>query len=277
MGRLRGFLWLLAGLVIATAAGVVAYITLNQAMAERPLRQITEPRTNVVVATHVVGIRQLLTAEDVALKEIPVNLVPEGALFTLEEAVGKMTLTTLYPGEAILTQRLLDPNVVSGDGRMAVVLADNEFLMAFPINDLMSRIDVLKPGDRVDLLFSLNFPMEDGVAGRLPGAPTPVARTLQEEEETGTQQVTFDLLQNVTIAAVVYAQTSGDRTAPSVPEALLFTVTPQDALVLKYVVDAGGVVSVVLRAPTAEGLFKTEPVNMDYLINYYLIPIEGRR
>ena len=276
MGRLRGFLWLLAGLVVATAAGVVAYITLNRAITERPLRQVADPRINVVVTTHVVGVRQLLTTEDLTLKEIPTNLVPEGALLTIEEAVGKMTLTTLYPGEAILSQRLLDPNVVSGDGRMAVVLSENEFLMAFPINDLMSRIDVLKPGDRVDLLFSLDFPMEDGVAGRLPGAPTPTPGA-PTEEGAGTQQVTFDLLQNVTIAAVVYARTSGDRTAPSAPEALLFTVTPQDALVLKYVVDAGGVVSIVLRAPTAEGLFKTEPVNMDYLINYYLIPIEGRR
>ena len=276
MGRLRGFLWLLAGLVVATAAGVVAYITLNRAITERPLRQVADPRINVVVTTHVVGVRQLLTTEDLTLKEIPTNLVPEGALLTIEEAVGKMTLTTLYPGEAILSQRLLDPNVVSGDGRMAVVLSENEFLMAFPINDLMSRIDVLKPGDRVDLLFSLDFPMGDGVAARLPGSPTP-APGAPTEGEAETQQVTFDLLQNVTIAAVVYARTSGDRTAPSTPEALLFTVTPQDALVLKYVVDAGGVVSIVLRAPTAEGLFKTEPVNMDYLINYYLIPIEGRR
>ena len=276
MGRLRGFLWLIAGLVIAIGAGVVAYITLSEAVANRPLRdQVTDPRTSVVVTTHVIEPHQLLTAEDLEFKEIPLTLVPEGAVMELDEAVGKMALTMLYPGEVILSQRLLDPNVVSGDGRMAVVLSDNEFLMAFPIADLMSRIDVLKPGDRVDLLFSLDFPMEEAVAGQLPGAPTPAPGVATEEETSTEQQVTFDLLQNVTIAAVVYGQSSDDRVRPE-PEALLFTVSPQDALVLKYVVDAGGVVNVVLRAPTAEGLFKAEPVNMDYLINYYLIPVGGR-
>lgn len=275
MGRLRGFLWLIAGLVIAIGAGVVAYITLSEAVATRPLRdQVADPRTNVVVTTHIIEPHQLLTAEDLEFKEIPLALIPEGAVLELDEAVGKMALTMLYPGEVILSQRLLDPNIVSDDGRMAVVLSDNEFLMAFPIADLMSRIDVLKPGDRVDLLFSLDFPMEEGVAGQLPGAPTPVAGTA-EEEAAAEQQVTFDLLQNVTIAAVVYGQSNDDRVRPE-PEALLFTVSPQDALVLKYVVDAGGVVNVVLRAPAAEGLFKAEPVNIDYLINYYLIPVGGR-
>ncbi len=275
MGRLRGFLWLIAGLVVAIGAGVVAYITLSQAIADRPIReQVTDPRTNVVVTTHVVEPRQLLTAEDLEFKEVPISLMPEGAVLEFDQAIGKIALTTLYPGEVILSQRLLDPNVVSGDGRMAVVLSDNEFLVAFPIEDLMSRIDVLKPGDRVDLLFSLDFPLEEGVASQLPGAPTPAPGTTGEEQPAE-QQVTFDLLQNVTIAAVVYEPSTDNRVRPA-PRALLFTVSPQDALVLKYVIDAGGVANVVLRAPTAEGLFKTEPVNIDYLINYYLIPV-GRR
>ncbi|OQA22826.1 MAG: flagellar basal body P-ring biosynthesis protein FlgA [Chloroflexi bacterium ADurb.Bin360] len=275
MGRLRGFLWLIAGLVVAIAAGVVAYIALSEAVATRPLRdQVTDPRTNVVVTTHVIEPRQLLTAEDLEFKEVPLALIPEGAVLEVDEAVGKIALTMLYPGEVILSQRLLDPNVVSGDGRMAVVLSEDEFLMAFPIVDLMSRIDVLKPGDRVDLLFSLDFPMEEGVAAQLPGAPVS-APGVVEEEAPVEQQVTFDLLQNVTIAAVVYEKSTDNRTTPA-PQALLFTVSPQDALVLKYVVDAEGVVSVVLRAPTAEGLLKTEPVNMDYLINYYLIPVGER-
>ncbi len=275
MRRLRGFLWLLAGLVIAIAAGVVAYVTLNQAVAARPLReQVTEPRTKVVVTTHVIEPRQLLVAEDLEFKEIPLAVIPEGAVLELEAAVGKIALTTLYPGEVILSQRLLDPTVVSGDGRMAVVLSEDEFLFAFPIVDLMSRIDVLKPGDRVDLLFSFNFPLAAEEVSRISGVPTPVSSGA-EEEQPALQQVTFDLLQDVTIASVVYKRSADDRTA-SEPQALLFTVSPQDALVLKYVVDAGGVVSVVLRPPTAEGLIKTEPVNIDYLINYYLIPVGGR-
>ena len=137
------------------------------------------------------------------------------------------------------------------------------------------------------MLFSLDFP-----AGGQGG----------EEEE----QATFNLLQNVTIAAIVVERTAtaapprapiGGRgtategeeedaeagaagrtptrqTGP--PEAILLTVDPQDALLLKYAMDAGGIVDIVLRAPGTERPFDTEPVDIDYVINRYHIPTGGR-
>ena len=57
-----------------------------------------------------------------------------------------------------LSQRLIDPNTITGDGRYALVIAEDEVLMAFPAGDLMSRSNVLKPGDQVDLLFTMDLP-----------------------------------------------------------------------------------------------------------------------
>jgi pilus assembly protein CpaB len=266
---------LTAGLVVAILAGAVAFITLQRATGQRAGVEVAAgPRVQVVIATRTIAVRALLTAEDVELKQFPVEAVPEGAVGELEGAIGKITLVELYPGEVILAQRLVDPNVISGDGRLAVVVTGDEVLMAFPAQDLMSRVAMLKAGDHVDLLFSLDFPVDRGLEvppaeGGAGGAGT--AGSAQREE-----QATFNLLQNVTIAAIVAEQESAEGQAGP-PQAILFTVAPQDALLLKYAKDAGGIVDIVLRAPGAEGPFDIEPVDVDYMINRYRIPTEKGR
>jgi pilus assembly protein CpaB len=264
MGRLRGCLWLTAGLVVALLAGVVAFMTLSRATATQQAPEATEgttgPTVQVVVAARAVTVRAALSSDDLATKDLPVEAVPAGAVSEIEEALGKITLVDLYPGEIILSQRLIDPNEITGDGRYALVIAEDEVLMAFPAGDLMSRSNVLKPGDQVDLLFTMSLPTSRG-----PVAPGGEAGS--EEEE----QFTFDLLQNVTIAAVVKADEGG------APQALLLTISPQDALVLKYVKDAGGIVDIVLRAPGVDRPFEVEPVDVDYVLNRYQMPIEAGR
>jgi pilus assembly protein CpaB len=250
MQRLRGFLWLFAGLIVALLAGLVGYVTLSRAAMRQAGQEVEGvPEVQVVVATREVAVRSILVADDVALKALPVTAVPEGAVARVEDAVGKITLVDLYPGEVILAQRLLDPNLVTAGGRYALLIAGDKVLMALPTTDLMSRIDVLKPGDHVDLLFSLEFPA--GAA---------------EKEK----QVTFNLLQNLTIAAVVGQP---GQAAGAAPQALLLTVSPQDALVLKYALDAGATLDLVLRAPGAEQPFTVEPVDIQYLIDRYRIPM----
>jgi pilus assembly protein CpaB len=276
MGRMRGCLWLTAGLVVAVLAGAVAFITLNRALGTQTGGGVLAgPQVQVVVAARTIEVRAQLAAEDLELKEFPVEAAPEGYVGELEEAVGRITLVELYPGEVILAQRLVDPNVISGDGRLALVVVEDQVLMAFPARDLMSQVGVLKPGDHVDMLFSLDFPVARGL----------VAAPAEGEEAEGggagagagqqEEQATFNLLQNVTIAAIVTAP-SGEGQAGE-PEAILLTVSPQDALLLKYAKDAGGEADIVLRAPGAEGPFDTDPVDVDYMINRYRIPTEVGR
>ena len=275
MGRLRGCLWLTAGLVVALLAGVVAFVTISRATAQRQAPVEGEqapsgPTVQVVVAARAVTVRSALGLDDLATKEMPVEAVPEGAVAGIEDAQGKVTLVDLYPGEVILSQRLVDPNTITGDGRYALILAEEQVLMAFPAKDLMSQSRVLKPGDQVDLLFSLDMPTNR--VGAVTGAPAPGSQGVDQEKE---EQFTFNLLQNVTIAAVV-AEPGGDA-AGGAPFSLLLTISPQDALVLKYVQDAGGIVDIVLRAPGVDRPFEVEPVDVDYVLNRYQIPIEAGR
>jgi pilus assembly protein CpaB len=257
---------LTAGLVVAALADVVAYMTLSRAAAPESGEPVAAPpQVSVVVAAQRIEVRSLLTAEDLELKEMPVDAVPETALRQVEDGVGRITLVDLYPGEVLLTGRLVDPDVVAADGRTALVINDDQVLMAFPAEDLMSRVNVLKPGDHVDLLFSYELPIGQ-VTGGVPGVGPPVEGGQAAAGEEA-EQVTFTLLQNVVIAAI----TGGGEEEDGV-RALLLTLSPQDALVLKWMKDAGGIVDIVLRAPGVEVEFPTDPVDLDYLINRYLLP-----
>jgi pilus assembly protein CpaB len=285
LARLRGCIWLVAGLLIAVLAGVMAYLYLGRAAEQSAEVAVdTTPRVQVVVAARAVPLRAQLTEADLRLAEFAVETVPQGALASVPDAVGRITLVELFPGEPVLAQRLVDPNYVSGDGRTALVLAPEEILMAFPAADLMSTLTVLKPGDRVDLYISLEVPWGRELAAT--GATTPAGGT-QVAELT-----TFIVLQNVGIAALpgsIPAQAPEAEAAGSIipgqaqpqqqaatqpPTAILFTMAPQDALVLKYVMDKGAVQSIVLRAPGADTPFETEPVNIDYVINRFNLPTE---
>jgi hypothetical protein len=61
------------------------------------------------------------------------------------------------------------------------------------------------------------------------------------------------------------------------PDTLLVTVSPQDALALKYAVDAGGTLDILLRPPGVTRPFLADPVDVDYLINRYRIPTGAGR
>jgi pilus assembly protein CpaB len=276
MGRLRGFLWLVAGLVVAAVAALIAFTALSRATAQRAGQVVVGPKVQVAVAAHAVPVRSQLKAEDLQVKSVPVETVPEGAIREVAAATGKLTLVDLYPGEIILAQRLVDPNVTSADARQALVVSGEEVLMAFPANDLMSRSGVLKPGDHVDLLFTLDFPANRGPA--LPAAATgSTAAAGERSAGTGTERATFNMLQNVTIAALVAAKASAGGVTGAAPDAILLTVSPQDALVLKYAKDAGAVMDIVMRPPGNERPAAAEPVDFDYLLNRYRIPIGAGR
>jgi len=271
MGRLRGYLWLIAGIIVAAIAGGVAFITLSNATAERAIgEELIAPEQNVVVAIHAIDISTLITAEDVEIIEVPVEIVPEFAFTELDQVVDKLSLTEFSAGEIILGNRIVDPNVIGNDGRIALVLSEDKVLMAYPAGDLLSNLDVLKAGDHVDFLYTMPLPINRNT-GFLPGVEKTGPYIVGTEEGEQMESVTFNLLQNVTIAAVVHNfNEEGESTGA--PRAFLLTVSPQDALVLKYMKDAGAVVDLVLRAPNAEGAFSVEPVDLDYVINGYIIP-----
>jgi hypothetical protein len=174
---------------------------------------------------------------------------------------------------------------------LAFVIEDSQVLMAFPATDLMSSINLLQRGDLVDVLASIEEPVLPQQAGINPqtGEATQPEDTL----------FTFDALQRVQISAmiveIVQSRSSGGTLssgsssltgeggtpqptptpAPSQVQtkSVLLALSPQDALVLKHLKDAGATFDIVLRAPSSSQLFEAQPVSPQYLMDRYKLEV----
>jgi pilus assembly protein CpaB len=240
----------------------------------------------VLITTHDIAIGSLLAAEDMVQVDMPVELVPRDALTDLAQAENKMVKVNMVANEVVLAHNLVDPTNAVGD--LAFVIGDNQVLMAFPSDDLMSGLGVLQPGDNVDILVSINQVVE---------VLSATGETTAQEQQTISKLFTFDAKQKVVIQAIIADVVQEEGTAPiaatvvenssgtPVPtptpnpgartvRAYLLAVAPQDALVLKHLKDAGGTFDIVLRSPTSKEEFELSPVMSDYLNDRYELQIQ---
>ncbi|MCJ7668035.1 MAG: Flp pilus assembly protein CpaB [Anaerolineae bacterium] len=266
----RGLLWMLAGGIVAALAGLIAMFALRTAVTTvqvpTPGALLTRP---VVVATHMMARRAVLTEADVEIRELPEDAIRSGAVVKTEDAVGKITMTELNEGEIILAQNLLEITAegVPGEAEVSLgeALEEDEVAVALPATDLMSRFGVVMPGDKVDLLFSVNV----------------VGKTYTEEAPRGglvamTTVQDLEILQIVTEKPTVVEGEQAPEAGAQPSERLIILIAdPQEAVIIKYLKDSGGIIDFALRAPTSERLFDTEPVTINYLARRYgIIPPE---
>ena len=291
MSRRRGILLAFLGIGIVVIGVLFVAAILRQSIAPlqvpTPLPPVTVP---VVLTTHSISVRALLKEQDLALVDVPVELVPLEAVSELDAAVGKITKIPLAPGEMVMQHHLADPTNINKD--LAFIIGDDMVVMAFPATDLMSQINILQAGDLVDILVSIEVPV-------LPSGETGVVGPSGEEQQSEAELFTFDALQRIEISAfvveIVQGRTAGQSTtgttraadadatpqptptpAPSQvePQAILLALAAQDALVLKHLKDAGGIVDIVLRAPTSAQIFELSPVMAEYLKDRFELVIE---
>lgn len=283
--RRRGWLWLLVGLVFALLAAFIAMAVVELRVQrsvseagpaqERQTQATAMALAPVVVAVNQVSSTRAITEMDVALQEWPVDVIPEGAASTVEDVVGKVAMADIYPGEAVMTLRLADPDVKTEN--VAFTMDPEMVVFALPPDDLMSTINLLRPGDLIDILFSMQ-PAQEVKA--TPGVPVAEG----QPQALGDPMFTTDVIQAQRITAIVVDAPAAARqatddaavVATAVPNtrAILLAMAPQDALILKYFQDAGGMMDIVLRHRTNEVLFDVEAVNYDYIKDRYGLPTE---
>jgi pilus assembly protein CpaB len=259
MKRRSGCIWIAAGALLALIAGALAFLAILRASSSKVPAEPKAPTVDIVVAARSLGMLELVEPGSVELRQAPAAIVPETALRRVEQAIGWMTVVPLAPGEMILSSHIISPTI-KGE-HFAITMDPDKVAMAFPASDLLSRNNLLKPGDHVDVLFSIEVEARDEQTGGL---------------------VTFDALQNLEVAMIVKPRVAPSSTGEQVsaeqtrPLAIIFALDPQDALVLKHLQDVGGTVDIVLRAPEAEELFETEPVHLNYILDRYTIhfPVE---
>ena len=282
MRRTRGILFILIGIILALGAAYMVMNMSNQATTTAVATPTPVPKSYVVVAQRDIPENVAVSSDDLTQQELPTDLAPPGAIAAPEIAVGKYTTTTIYKGEIIVSPLLADNKRVN---LLAQQIPDGKVAMAVTVNDTLNSLGVLRPGDHVDIILTLN------IAAILPKTPTSGNGAAQS---SGNQVSTADLasaqnttqltLQNVQILAIgapagepaanpPSSGTSGNSTQPTPtprptpgvisPKTITFLLNHQDAVTLKFIKDSGGTMDLVLRSPTDNKVAETNAETLD--------------
>ena len=226
-----------------------------------------------VVVTHDIPIGTVLREGDVAVIDVPVEVAPRNTIETIDEALGRIVKFQMVAGEMVLAHMLADPTNINHD--LAFILPDNRVLMAFQPGDLMTSLGIPQRGDIVDILMT--------ITRAAPPADEDETSRAGEDEELISEQFTLPAFQLIEISAVVFdvitqaveegQPTPMPRSTDYTIHAYLLAIEPQNALLLKYLVDTGTNFDLVLRAPTSTQLFQLVPVTDQYLIDQYQLEV----
>lgn len=157
--RRRRLLLMTLGVVLALIAGGAAFM-LGQA--PRPPADAVVPMDNVVVALRNIPARWELTAEDVAVRQVPTSAVLPQAIKELDGAVGQLTGVPIFEGQQ-LTPNLLIGSLQDPLGIIPLdeeeITDESEYWRAVSVSVPRNRAVAgqLKDGDRVDLLVTVSL------------------------------------------------------------------------------------------------------------------------
>ena len=287
-----GILIAVAGIVVAALGVYAIRQVITQALAPPAMPTPQGPVTEqVVVVARDLEIGSLLAAEDVRAVAMPVELIPRNVLQNEQDVIGRITTVAMVDGEMVLRHHLADPTNISHD--MAFVIGDDQVLMAFPATDLMSSLNVLQRGDLVDFLITIDKTVDIKEIDPDATEEDIILSSTTDEEKTG-RKFTFDAMQAVEISAIIADITyeENQTLGPLVPEseadsqevasqqpasvkikAYLLALSPQDALVMKHLLDSGANFDLVLRSASPPIYFDLDPVYEEYIVEKYELEV----
>ena len=199
-----GLLIAVIGVALAVGGVYVLSNLLRQALAPLPaptqVAAITQP---AVVTTHNISLGTILKSADLAVVDVPVELIPPGTFADPELVVGRFVKSQLVAGEMVLDHNLADPTNNNHD--VGYIIGDNQVLMAFPADDLMSSLTIPQRGDIIDIFVSINETVEV--------TPENPATYIAPGEEIPTESrlFTFDAFQRIEVTAQVVDVVTQDQ------------------------------------------------------------------
>jgi pilus assembly protein CpaB len=108
----------------------------------------------VLIATK--DILEMSTIDEtmISQEERPVDFLQPGAVENPDDAVGLVAATPIKQGEQIVLTKLLSPGSATG---LAIQVAPDKRAITIPVDDVRGVGKLIKPGDRVDILTSINY------------------------------------------------------------------------------------------------------------------------
>ncbi|MBX3052958.1 MAG: hypothetical protein KF753_15860 [Caldilineaceae bacterium] len=257
MKQRRGWLWLTSGILLALLAGLMTFQIVNRlAAAASEANQDDVSTVSVIVATADIGPFVSINTGMVTLLDVPAAMAPKEHIPNIEDVIGKMTLAPITLGEILVTPRLIDP--AYPDAPVLYTMGQDEVLVAIPTAALAGQLGLLSVGMHIDIAYTSEFEYADA----------------NSEVSTDKTLTTFLSLQNLEIKALMSRSLAKEGIAP-IPDAILLSVAPQEALILKFLMDSGAPMDVLLRAPGNNALLAVSPVDEQYLVDYFQLDIDA--
>lgn len=228
MFKKRGLLLLMLSVLIAAAAAWTAnnYLTqrLNAAAVAKP------ESTMVLAAAMRIPYGTKIESRHVKTIEVPVAVLPPGAIKDFKEVDGQIVKGEILDGEILLKDRI----VGGGAGSMlASLIEPNKRAISVRVNDVVGVGGFLLPGNYVDVLGTR---MEPGGARRA---------------------TTQTIIQNVKVLAVDQTAAT-DKNEPVVVRAVTLELTPKEAELLAKS-EEEGTIQLALRNPMDTMMAEEKP------------------
>jgi len=146
MPRLPGWAWLLLAIGFATLASYMALGWLKRQAAV----QAPKAKTTIVVAAKIaVAPTSLLSAEQLKTEVWHQEKPPQGSFNNLEQVAGRVTATSILPGDLITENKLAPKGTVPG---ITALLSPNQRAMTVKVDEASGVAGFLTPGNRVDVV-----------------------------------------------------------------------------------------------------------------------------
>jgi Flp pilus assembly protein CpaB len=268
--RRIGFILSCLGLVLSLIVGVLVYTQVSDAQRVRS----SLPSTQVIVAATDIPPRAEIAASMLTVTTVSDVLLQTDAATRVEDVAGKFTPSGFARGE-IITAHKLGPVALKNNPSYSIEKGKVMYVMpvSFTGQELsIAQVNALRAGDRVDLLYTTidapqNLTPDQRDAAR--ADPIPYLQTRVMLQNLQIQEIGSYAADGSLVSA-----TSG--TGASIASAsIIFVVTPEEALVLKWLKDAAvfyrdSNVEMVLRSPSDDAEIDTNLViNYNYMRQKY--------
>lgn len=250
-----GWALVVFGLVLAVGTGGLVFLLLRQQEARAIERARAEAQAlaepvaatmKLPVAARPIAPGAVISGDDILLKDFPLDLVPVAAITETLVLENQIAATAIGQGETISARQLAGQSAA----QVSQQAPSGRVVFAYPIADLLTTSDIVRDGDRIDLLITMPISTTDAGGS-----------------------ATFFTLQNIEVFRVLREAAppaEGEQAAPAgPPTALLLALTPEDAVVIKHVKDSGGVIDFVLRSVADDEPFAAPVIDNNEIIERY--------
>ena len=260
-GNRTGTVLMAGGAAMALASAALVF-SLGRGAQAAPETTPAVREQQVVVAVKDIPELSTIKPDAVALKPFPAGYAPAGAALKVEDVVGKVATSQI-----VRDQLVLQPHVTTiADAKTpSVAIPADKVVFWMPLPDLIAQSNALRAGDRVDILLSI------GIA--------PAGVTQNNAVRSVTTQATLQAVEVYAIGSTFAALTPESGKQPqnaTQTKTVAFLLSPQDAVLAKYIKDSNGTIDLVLRSREAQDLFATEAVTADTLVERFQFRVPQR-